>query len=67
MLQSEDPIRTIKIFFHCPKNYPKTDPHDKSTWLDGWQLLERNPYNQFDICPAIILYFNINDSLSKIF
>lgn len=39
-----------KIFFHCPRTKTKTDAFKKETWLDGWQLIERNEYDLFDIC-----------------
>ena len=63
---SENPLELLsKIYFYCPRTTTKTDSYDKSTWLDGWQLLERNLYNQFDIC--LLLYYTLilSDSLSQ--
>tara|TARA_B100000676_G_scaffold156555_1_gene154275 strand:- start:356 stop:844 length:489 start_codon:yes stop_codon:yes gene_type:complete len=63
---SDDPLKLLsEIFFYCPRTNTKTDSYDKSTWLDGWQLLERNLYNQFDIC--LLLYYTLilSDSISK--
>jgi len=40
----------IKIFFYCPRTKTNTDIYKKETWLDGWQLIERNEYDLFDIC-----------------
>ena len=63
---SDDPLKLLsEIFFYCPRTNTKTDSYDKSTWLDGWQLLERNLYNQFDIC--LLLYYTLilSDSILK--
>ena len=63
---SDNPLKLLsEIFFYCPRTNTKTDSYDKSTWLDGWQLLERNLYNQFDIC--LLLYYTLilSDSISK--
>ena len=63
---SDDPLKLLsEIFFYCPRTNTKTDSYDRSTWLDGWQLLERNLYNQFDIC--LLLYYTLilSDSISK--
>ena len=63
---SEDPLELLsKIFFYCPRTNTKTDSYDKSTWLDGWQLLERNLYNQFDICLLLTYTLILSDSISQ--
>lgn len=56
--QEQDPLDILsKIFFYCPRIKTNTDPYKKETWLNGWQLIERNEYDLFDIC--LLLYYTI--------
>lgn len=53
-----DPLEVlIAIFQHCPRTNTKTEIYDIDTWKTGWQLIERNEYNLFDIC--LLLYYTI--------
>ena len=53
-----DPINYLtEIFFYCPRTKTDTDPYKKETWLNGWQLIERNEYDLFEIC--LLLYYTI--------
>lgn len=40
----------LEVFKLCPRTKTNTDIYKKETWLDGWQLIERNEYDLFDIC-----------------
>jgi len=40
----------LAVFKLCPRTKTNTDIYKKETWLDGWQLIERNEYDLFDIC-----------------
>jgi len=47
----DDPIDyLLAVFKLCPRTKTNTDIYKKETWLDGWQLIERNEYDLFDIC-----------------
>ena len=49
--QISDPVDyLLEIFQYCPRTKTKTDLYKKDTWLNGWQLIERNEYDLFDIC-----------------
>ena len=39
----------MNIFQYCPRTKTNTDIYKKDTWLTGWQLVERNEYDLFDI------------------
>ena len=40
----------LEVFKLCPRTKTNTDIYKKETWLTGWQLIERNEYDLFDIC-----------------
>lgn len=40
----------LEVFKLCPRTKTETDQYKKDTWLNGWQLIERNEYDLFDIC-----------------
>jgi len=47
----DDPMEyLLEVFKLCPRTKTNTDIYKKETWLDGWQLIERNEYDLFDIC-----------------
>ena len=67
----DNPIDIIvNIFQHCPRTKTNTDIYKKDTWLTGWQLIERNEYDIFDIsllvCYTVLLTDNFNDKDVKI-
>lgn len=46
----DNPIDILmNIFQYCPRTKTNTDIYKKDTWLTGWQLVERNEYDLFDI------------------
>jgi hypothetical protein len=67
----DNPITVLlNIFQHCPRTKTDTDIYKKDTWLTGWQLIERNEYDLFDIsllvCYTVLLSDNFNDTDVKI-
>lgn len=56
--QLENPLDVLlELFKHCPRSSTDTDAYKPHTWLTGWQLIERNQYNLFDIC--LLLYYSL--------
>ena len=45
----KSPSVLMNIFQYCPRSKTNTDIYKKDTWLTGWQLVERNEYDLFDI------------------
>ena len=63
---SSDPIDFIlEIFQQCPRTKTKSDIYKIDTWLDGWQLIERNEYDLFDICLLLCYTLILTDNFKK--
>ena len=60
----------LEVFKLCPRTKTNTDIYKKDTWLTGWQLIERNEYDLFDICLllsyTLLLTDNFKDNDVKI-
>jgi len=60
----------LEVFKLCPRTKTNTDIYKKDTWLTGWQLIERNEYDLFDICLllsyTLLLTDNFKDNNVKI-
>ena len=48
-------IKNIFLLSQEPKT--KTDEYKSDTWLEPWQLIERNEYNEFDL--SLLLCYTI--------
>ena len=56
--EEQNPLEILsKIYFYCPRTKTKTDEYKTDTWLEPWQLLERNDYNEFDL--SLLLCYTI--------
>lgn len=55
----------IDIFKHCPRTTTSTDPYKLETWLNGWQLIERNEYDLFDICLLLSYTIILTDNFKN--
>ena len=56
--EERNPLEILsKIYFYCPRTKTKTDEFKIETWLEPWQLLERNDYNEFDL--SLLLCYTI--------
>ena len=69
--ETEDPFNIlINIFQHCPRTKTDTNIYKKDTWLNGWQLIEKNEYDLVDISLlvsyTILLTDNFKDHDLKI-
>ena len=69
--EAEDPFNIlINIFQHCPRTKTDTNIYKKDTWLNGWQLIEKNEYDLVDISLlvsyTILLTDNFKDHDLKI-
>ena len=56
--EEQNPLEILsKIYFYCPRTKTKTDEYKSDTWLEPWQLIERNEYNEFDL--SLLLCYTI--------
>ena len=65
--EEENPLEILsQIYFYCPRTKTKTDEYKIDTWLEPWQLIERNEYNEFDLslllCYTIMITEQFKDS-----
>ncbi len=59
-------IQTVlDVYQHCPLTNTNTDYFKTNTWPTAWQLLERNTYNSFDKCLAIMYTVKLTECFSK--
>ena len=67
----EDPVDVlVNIFQYCPRTKTNTNIYKRDTWLDGWQLIEKNEYDLVDISLlvsyTVLLTDNFKDENVKI-
>jgi hypothetical protein len=55
----------VEVFKLCPRTKTTTDPYKSETWLTGWQLIERNEYDLFDICLLLSYTIILTDNFKK--
>ena len=48
----------VNIFQYCPRTKTSTDIYKKDSWLTGWQMIEKNEYDLFDIKPPHCKFLN---------
>ena len=64
--QDENYIQTVlDVYQHCPLTSTKTDYYKTDTWPTAWQLLEKNEYNSFDKCLAIMYSVNLTERFCR--
>ena len=64
---SPDPIQeAIDFYSHAPPCRLATDPFDRQTWPNPWELLEENNYCAFVKILAICYTLQLTDVLSKV-
>lgn len=65
-LSTDDGIKTVlDVYQHCPLTKTNTDYFKIDTWPTAWQLLERNEYNSFDKCLAIMYTVKLTECFSR--
>ena len=55
----------LEVFKLCPRTKTETDQYKKDTWLNGWQLIERNEYDLFDICLLLSYTLILTDNFKN--
>jgi len=64
--QSNDPIKDVLNFWNkAPICRLSTDPYDKDTWPDPWEMLEENQYCDFTKILAIYYTFQLTELFSQ--
>lgn len=55
----------LEVYSHCPLTKTKTDYYKKETWPNGWLLLEKNEYDLFDKCLAIMYTIKLTERFNQ--
>lgn len=55
----------LNVYSHCPLTKTKTDFYKKNTWPTPWQLLEKNDYDFFDKCLAVMYTCKLTECFNQ--